>query len=548
MNLLKQLLYSFWKPLVLATITGLISGITTTGLIAVISGKIINPTFTLQLAGIFFGLCFFRLTTGIISRVLLIRLSQKIVLDLRMMLSRQILVSPLFHLEYLGNHRILASLIDDIETLAKAAQVLPAFCGDIAIVTSCLLYLAWLYPILFIIILSSISIGIFSYQVISNRAFRSLKQARNQQDKLFKYVNTLTAGIKELKLNQQRRQNFLINELYSTAQNYRRHNINSMTIFAVAATWGHILFFLVVGIVLFGLPAILSIEPAILSSYAITIIYLISPLDYMMSVLPMISGAIVALQTIEALQLSLASSPQETLLSSEFKSALTCKSLQLSGVTHTYYHEQEERAFTVGEINLNLFAGEITFIAGGNGSGKSTLVKILAGLYSPEVGEIYLDNQRITWEMREWYRQHFSVIFSDFYLFDTVLKGKTTQTDKKADDYLIKLQLDNKVTLRDNEFSTTALSQGQRKRLALLNAYLEDKPIFIFDEWASDQDPIFKKIFYTQLLPELKARGKIVIAITHDDQYFHTCDRLIKLDYGKVVSDSINKISAVSSS
>ncbi|OKH32720.1 ABC transporter ATP-binding protein [[Phormidium ambiguum] IAM M-71] len=546
MNLLKQLLYSFWQPLVLATITGLISGITTTGLIAVISGKIINPTFTLPLTGIFFSLCVLRLITGIISRVLLINLSQKIVLDLRMMLSRQILASPLFHLEYLGNHRILASLIDDIETLAKAAQVLPAFCGDIAIVTSCLLYLAWLSPSLFIIIFGAISIGIFSYQAVTNRAFRFLKQARNQQDKLFKYFNSLTAGIKELKLNQQRRQNFLIDGIYDTAQHYRRHNINSMTIFAVAATWGHLLFFLVVGIVLFALPAISSIPATILSSYAITIIYLISPLDYMMSVLPMISGAIVALQTIEALQLSLASSPQETLLGFEFESALTCKSLQLSGVTHTYYHEQEERAFKVGEINLTLSAGEIIFIAGGNGSGKSTLVKILAGLYPPELGEIYLDNQRITSEMREWYRQHFAVIFSDFYLFETLVKGKTIETDKKADDYLIKLQLDKKVTLRDNEFSTIALSQGQRKRLALLNAYLEDKPILIFDEWASDQDPIFKKIFYTELLPELKAKGKMVIAITHDDQYFHTCDRLIKLDYGKVVSDSVNSVSALS--
>lgn len=546
MSLFKQLLYSFWQPLVLATITGLISGITTTGLIAVISGKIINPTFTLQLAGIFFGLCVLRLATGISSRVLLIRLSQTIVLDLQMMLSRQILASPLFHLEYLGNHRILASLIDDIDTLAKAAQILPAFCGDIAIVTSCLIYLCWLSPILFIIILSSISIGIFSYQTVTNRAFQFLKQARNQQDKLFKYFNSLTAGIKELKLNQQRRENFLIDELYDTAQLYRRHNIISLTIFAVTATWGHILFFLVIGIVLFVLPTISSIQPVILSSYAITIIYLISPLDYMMSVLPIISGAFVAVQTIEALQLSLASSPQETLLSFEFESALTCKSLQLSGVTHTYYHEQEDRAFTVGQINLTLSAGEITFIAGGNGSGKSTLVKILAGLYPPEVGEIYLDGQRITSEIREWYRQHFSVIFADFYLFETLLKERNLETNKKADHYLKKLHLEKKVTLRNNECSTTALSQGQRKRLALLNAYLEDKPILIFDEWASDQDPIFKKIFYTELLPELKTKGKMVIAITHDDQYFHTCDRLIKLDYGKVVYDSVNSLSALS--
>lgn len=540
MTLLKQLLHSFWQPLVLAAIAGLVSGISTTGLIAVIGGEITKATFTFQLAGLFFGLCCLRLTAGIVSRILLIRISQKIVLDLRMMLSHQILASSLFHLEYLGNHRLMAALIDDIEKLANAVQVLPAFCGDIAIVISCLVYLCWLSPTLFTIVLCFMSIGIFSYQLASDRAFRFLKQSRQQQDKLFKHLNSLTGGIKELKLNSKRRQTFLRDEFYSTAQNYRQHNAISLTIFAVAATWGHLLFFLVVGIVIFALPGISDIQPAILSSYAIAIVYLTIPLDYIMSALPSIGNIIVALQAIESLQLSLAISPQETLLNSEFKSALTCKSLELSGVTHTYYNESEDNTFTLGEINLQLSAGEIVFVVGGNGSGKSTLVKVLAGLYLPETGEIYLNGQKIVPAIAEWYRQHFSVVFSDFYLFDRFSTEINGAAEKQANFYLNKLQLERKVTIKNNSVSTTALSQGQRKRLALLNAYLEDKPIVIFDEWASDQDPIFKKIFYTQILPELKARGKMVIAITHDDRYFHTCDRLVKLDCGKVVSDSMN--------
>lgn len=542
MRLLKQQLQAFWRSLALAASAGLINGISTTGLIAVISGEITQATFTAQFAGLFFGFCLLRLTTGIVSRILLIRISQKIVLDLRMTLSRQILASSLFHLESLGNHRLIASLIDDIEKLANAVYVLPAFCGDIAIVASCLVYLCWLSPILFSIVLCFMAIGIVSYQFASNRAFRYLKQARHQQDKLFQDLSSLTDGIKELKLNRERRQTFLTATLYPTAQNYRHQHVIGMTIFAGAATWGHLLFFLVVGIIIFVLPAISKIQPAILSSYAITIIYLTIPLDYIMSSLPAIGNIIVALQAIEDLQLSLAISPPDIPLKSE--SILSCQSLQLAGVTHTYYGELEDHTFKLGEINLQLSAGEITFIIGGNGSGKSTLVKVLAGLYFPEMGEIRLNGKRISPAIEEWYRQHFSVVFSDFYLFENLSKNIDPEIEEQANLYLKKLQLNQKVSIQGNTFSTTSLSKGQRKRLALLNAYLENKPILIFDEWASDQDPIFKKIFYTQLLPELKTRGKMVIAVTHDEQYFHLCDRLIQLDYGKIICDAQSKTSA----
>jgi putative ATP-binding cassette transporter len=194
--------------------------------------------------------------------------------------------------------------------------------------------------------------------------------------------------------------------------------------------------------------------------------------------------------------------------------------------------------FQLGPIDITVPAGEILFIVGGNGSGKSTLVKLLAGLYSPAEGEIRLGGQPITNENRDWYRQHVSVVFSDFYLFDELLGAQESDVDERANKLLQELELAHKVSVSDRTFSTVDLSQGQRKRLAMLTSLMEDRPINIFDEWAADQDPHYKEIFYSKLLPKLKAEGKTVIVITHDDRYFDHGDRVIKLEDGKVAQQS----------
>jgi putative pyoverdin transport system ATP-binding/permease protein len=215
------------------------------------------------------------------------------------------------------------------------------------------------------------------------------------------------------------------------------------------------------------------------------------------------------------------------------------ETLELSHINHTY--RGDEQSFHLGPIDLKVAGGQLVFIIGGNGSGKSTLAKLLTGLYIPELGEIKLNDQTITNENREWYRQHFAVVFADFFLFDKLLGlgQDATKLDTEAQRYLQLLQIEHKVQVKDGVLSTTNLSQGQRKRLALLTAYLEDRPIYLFDEWAADQDPLFRDIFYQQLLPQLKERGKLIFAISHDDRYFAVADRLIKLDYGQVEYDKI---------
>jgi putative ATP-binding cassette transporter len=174
------------------------------------------------------------------------------------------------------------------------------------------------------------------------------------------------------------------------------------------------------------------------------------------------------------------------------------------------------------------------FVVGGNGSGKSTFLKVLTGLYPPQHGEIWLGDTRVSDRTREWYREHFSVVFTDCFVFDTLLGLDASGLDVAATQYLQLLQLDRRVSLRGGELSTTALSQGQRKRLALLTAYLEDRPFYVFDEWAAEQDPQYKDVFYSKLLPDLRQRGKAVVVITHDDRYFHLSDRIVKLEEGRV--------------
>jgi putative pyoverdin transport system ATP-binding/permease protein len=260
-------------------------------------------------------------------------------------------------------------------------------------------------------------------------------------------------------------------------------------------------------------------------------------LQVVMTTVPNLSRANVAVGRVEELGLSLTKYATEERTSAHNDLPATWKSLELREVMHTYHSEEKDEGFMLGPMDFTLRPGELVFFTGGNGSGKTTLAKLLVGLYAPESGEILLDGKPITEENRDHYRQMFAAVFSDFYLFDSFLGIESPQLDEQALEYLKQLQLTQKVQVTDGVLSTTNLSQGQRKRLALLTAYLEDRPIYLFDEWAADQDPLFKQVFYYELLPELKARGKTVLVVSHDDRFYEVGDRIIKLDYGKIVHD-----------
>lgn len=195
------------------------------------------------------------------------------------------------------------------------------------------------------------------------------------------------------------------------------------------------------------------------------------------------------------------------------------------------YKENEGKCFKVGPINYQFKSGQIVFITGGNGSGKSTLFKLITGLYPLDSGNITINGEEVNCSMLS---ENCSAIFSDFYLFKKLYGIDYSNKEGFISKYLKLFKLDEKVNVLNGSFSTTKLSTGQKKRLALLVSYLEDRQIYLFDEWAADQDPEFRKFFYFTLLPGLKEKGKCVIAVTHDEHYFNMADKVIKMDMGKI--------------
>jgi putative pyoverdin transport system ATP-binding/permease protein len=535
MNLLSFLLRNSPKVVVIAIITGVISGLSSTGLIAVIHTALGSTDSSMAMLALsFIGLCLIILLTRVASQVQLLRIGQGAIVDLRMNLSRKILAAPLRQLEDLGASRLLATLTDDTVVISNALVAIPILCTNIAMVLGCLVYLGWLSWTALLAVLAFMVVGVISYQLPMISAMRSFKRARDDQDALFSNYRAMTEGTKELKLHHRRRKTFLNDVLYATAVSLRRNSIAGMTVAIVASSWGQLLFFVLIGLLLFALPNLTNIDRNTQAGYTLIFLYMMAPLEIVLNTLPTLGRAGVALDKVETMGISLAKESAQDEAMTIAKPEPSWKELELIGVTHTYYHEQDNSSFILGPLNLTFHAGEIVFMAGGNGSGKTTFAKLLTGLYVPEEGEIKLDNWKITDETRESYRQHFSAIFSDFYLFESLLGLESPDLDDQAQVYLGQLQLNHKVKVENGRFSTTALSQGQRKRLALLTTYLEDRPFYVFDEWAADQDPLFKDIFYNQLLPGLKAKGKTVLVISHDSSYYHLADRIIKLEYGKI--------------
>lgn len=480
---------------------------------------------------VFCAVCLVSVGTNLGSHSLLIRLAQDASYDLRRNLAHQILRTPLHRLEELGNPRLLASLADDIPVIANGLLVIPVLCISLAVVVGCLSYLGILSVEMLLIVCGFLIAGVGGYHWLATRAAQSLTKSRNEEDALFGHFRTLLEGIKELQLDIRQQARFL-HRLDATAHQVRGGQISGLTRHAVAFGWGEFLFFAALGTLIFALfePAITPVQ----TGSVLVLIYLLSPIEGIMSIVPVLSQSIVALRKVEIIGIDLAAVGQPaTVGSAEAQASSSWRSLEIIGVTYTYLREPDGNAFVLGPLHVRLSPGELIFFIGGNGGGKTTFAKVLTGLYAPESGQIMLDGRLVTHETRDWYRGHFSAVFQEFHVFPEIARSDDEGTHHLAEEYLSLLQLDHKVTIKHGVLSTTNLSRGQRKRLALLSACLADRPIYVLDEWASDQDPIFKSVFYTRILGDLKNQGKAVVVITHDERYFHLADRCIRIEHGQ---------------
>jgi putative ATP-binding cassette transporter len=537
---MRFLLRSSRGIVIVSAIAGAAGGATGIALIALIQRELARePSSSGTLAFAFFALCVVSASARAIAQIAMVKIGQRSIAELSLHLVRDILALPLRAFETIDSSALLSALTEDIALIANAMVGLPHLCINVPIVIACLVYTGCLAPRSMACGLAFATLAIVAYVMVSSRGMKSLRRARERQALLVGHFRTLIGGFRELKVHRGRREAYLAESLEPTMASARAEMVGGMAYFAAAEGWGQVAYFGFIGFLLFAAPLIEPISRPTLVSAVLVVLYLMTPLDIILTWVPVLGRAQVSLQRVQALIPMLERygdniDGRPTLV----KRLAMRDSICLEGVTFTYRDGDDDAGFLLGPVNLTLRPGELVIVAGGNGSGKTTLVKLLAGLYLSESGDVRIDGRRLGDEDREAYRQLFSIVFADGHLFRDFLGLDADGITTLARDGLERLGLAPLVSVRGSTFSTVELSQGQRRRLALLGALLEDRPILIFDEWAANQDSSFKQIFYHKLLPELRAAGKALLVISHDESHFDIADRVIRIQDGRVLEES----------
>ncbi len=534
-----RLLQPFLPWIALSVMAGICAGGATVALLATINQVLNRPG---GLAGglllIFVGLCVTALVGRAISDVSTNLVGQRLVAQVRKSLAEKILAAPIDALERYRTHRLMPVLTQDVDMISDVAFVLASALIAVAIALGCLAYLALLSPLLFGMLVVALSIGVTIQVVAQSRGVAGFWKARDQEETLHKAYRSISEGAKELRMHRSRRSRIFREQIERTVNVIQSVNHRAINTYVMATAFGSALFFLLIALIL-GWASIRTMEPVVLSGFVLVLLFLKGPMDQIAGALPNVGRAKVALQRIADLSARFASPEPHLHLDSPPGDVRLDSCLELRGVRYAFDAPEGGKAFEIGPIDLKLDKGELVFVVGDNGSGKTTLIKLLLGLYAPQQGEILHDGQPVTAQTRDDYRQLFTTVFSDFYLFEDLVaggeEGQAAALPETALPYLQRLEIAHKVSVRNGSFSTIDLSTGQRKRLALVHAYLEGRPVLVFDEWAADQDPSFRHLFYTELLPELRAKGHLLVVISHDDRYFHLADRIVRMEAGRIV-------------
>ncbi|MGK5092474.1 cyclic peptide export ABC transporter [Deltaproteobacteria bacterium TL4] len=462
-------------------------------------------------------------------------LAELVIKKIRLRILDKIRNSDLLLIENIGTASVYRRLTGDTQHISMgfAASVNSFQAG--VMVTCSILYVSVLFYPAFVIIALVFALCSLVYFPNSAQIKNIIHESTKKEIDFFQLINHVLDGFKEIKINRVKNNDLYEQYLAPTADDTMKLRVKFLVKFANNFIVSQSFVYILVAVILFVVPQIFPTFDGKIVPVVAVVLFIIGPFNQILSTMPEIYDATVALENLYNFESKLDGVKiEETQSPYAVRQYEKFKEIHFHELQFGYEDSRGISGFQLGPLNLSVKSNEILFLIGGNGSGKSTLLKLLCGLYFPNSGEIKLDDQLIQPEHYENFRQLFSIIFTDFHLFDR-LYGLKDIDEERVHQLLHQMQIDEKTLYLDDRFSHTDLSTGQRKRLALVCALLEDKSIYVLDEWAADQDPQFRQYFYEHLLPELKKQGKTVIAATHDDRYFHVADRVLKMEYGNFV-------------
>jgi len=446
-------------------------------------------------------------------------------------------------IESIGVSKVNSVLSIDTLSISQVATPLAFAAQSFVLSIFALIYLGYISITGLILTVVVSSFSIWTFLSHSKEVQNALSSAQTQASEMQEQVTSLVDGFKELKLSKEKSSDAITGAIESSAAAIE-YKLNAHKALSRDFVLYQFSVFALLGSMAFIIPILGSETSEQIKQLVAAVMFLVSPLFGMIGSVPTIFTANLAANNVIEFNSQLESlSPDSINKSNISVKDEPFESVNIPDVSaaniifdqilfeNIRFEYDLKNGFTIGPLDLNIKPGELIFISGNNGSGKTTLFKVLTGLYQPSSGNIIVDNRSVWPDRVPDYRSLFAVVFSDFYLFKK-LYGVNTLDPDWAQTWLDRLQLTNKVSIINGKFSTTKLSTGQRKRLGLFAALAEKKPILMLDEWAADQDPIYRQFFYTEILPFIRAENITVIAITHDESYFHLADRRLHLENG----------------
>ncbi|WP_102796145.1 cyclic peptide export ABC transporter [Bowmanella denitrificans] len=533
--MLTSLYFKYKWYLIFTVPMSLLLGMASMSVIAIISDALGNGLDNMQYGPVVFfcaiGLLFL---LGLGNELLRARLSARVSYDIQQRMIARVSATSLEQVERVGLPKVIATMTQDLTVAVRYFHVLPELCVNIAIVLCGVAFMAYLsLPVLGLVAACLLLTGVVITLLVLG-THKDRVSIREQLDTVMGHYQSLVKGAKELTLNRHR-QRYFTGRLTGILADIRGRTQRVLSLLAWMESWGQLAIFAILGTIIFLASHLVPVSGEIIVGFVITLLFLLEPIEVIISHLDELVQAKVAFDKIDKLKLAEAIPQRQTDL--PLLTHSQGKTLSLHDVVYRYEREDDGqvKAFQLGPLSLQLQPGEVTLIIGGNGTGKSTLLKVICGLYPPQSGQLQIAGQPVCAQNMAAFRDHFSLIMPDFCLFEDVLdaNGQPCE-DAEVAAMLTQLKLDKVVSCKNAVLDKLELSQGQRKRLALLLMYFESRPIVLLDEWAADQDPTFKRIFYKEILPSLKAQGKTVVVVSHDERYFDSADKVYKLDEGRL--------------
>lgn len=444
----------------------------------------------------------------------------------------KILKTPLITIEKLGSQRFYTA-IEDLRIFSSFPEVITHSINSLLMLLLCMMYLFTLSISGALVVIALIVLIAVIYFFVISAMSQKVGILRKYNEHYYKYVDDVIKGFKGFKLSNQRRGNLMHNHLFPNRENAKDLDFNINYVFLSINLISQYGLYLVIGVILFLLPEIGLLKREDVISYVVILLFISGPINNLINMQNIYTRLTVANARIKKFMTDFDTTEAVTLI--ENSTPEIFNSLEFNNVGFNYENDSKEKTFALGPINISIEKGETIFIIGGNGSGKSTFINILTGLYKTSDGEIVLNKETINQD--DSVQNLISAVFTDNHIFSHNYDDYSLKQNADYQELLKVMELDKVIVDDKEESARRPFSKGQGKRMSMIFALLENKPILVLDEWAADQDPHFRKYFYENLLPKLKKEGKTIIAVTHDDAYFKHADRIIKFDYGQIVKD-----------